>query len=92
MQTVQNYIQPLTKNLRNPQGLLQRSAPAAEKTVETAINNPQSFLARLRNLDRATLTQVGVVGAEVLGFFTVGEMIGRFKIIGYRSDAPHAAH
>jgi len=92
MQTVQTYIQPITKSLQNPQALLQRTAPAAEKTAETAINNPQSFLERLRNFDSATLQQVGIVSAEVLGFFTIGEMIGRFKIIGYRSSAPHGAH
>ena len=36
---------------------------------------------------------LGVVLAECLGFFTVGEMIGRFKIVGYRGklepDRPH---
>ena len=32
---------------------------------------------------------VGVVTAEVLGFFTVGEMIGRFKLVGYRGDREH---
>lgn len=92
MQTVQTYLQPITKNLSNPQAMFQRSGNAAEKTADAAINNPQSFVTRLRNMDTATLQQVGIVSAEVLGFFTVGEMIGRFKIVGYRSDAPHGAH
>jgi hypothetical protein len=35
---------------------------------------------------------VGVAGAEVLGFFTVGEMLGRFKIVGYKGDAGHEHH
>jgi hypothetical protein len=29
----------------------------------------------------------GVVAAEVLGFFTVGEMIGRMKLVGYHGEA-----
>jgi F-type H+-transporting ATPase subunit g len=41
-------------------------------------------------MDSATLKQVGIVTAEVIGFFSVGEMLGRFKIVGYRSEAPHA--
>lgn len=28
----------------------------------------------------------GVVGAELLGFFTIGEIIGRFKLVGYRVE------
>lgn len=83
MQTIQSYVQPLTKAFSNPSTLLNR-APAA--------NNPQSFLARARDMDSATLKQVGIVTAEVIGFFSVGEMLGRFKIVGYRSDAAHVHH
>lgn len=92
MQTVQEVINPLTKAVRNPAGLGSQYSKAAEKTAETAINNPQSFLTRLRNLDHATLTTVGVTTAEVIGFFSIGEMIGRFKIVGYRSSGAHAHH
>ena len=36
------------------------------------------------------MVAAGVVGAEVLGFFTVGEMIGRMKLVGYRGGVtPH---
>ena len=31
----------------------------------------------------------GVVLAELLGFFTVGEIIGRVKIVGYHGDVHH---
>ena len=31
----------------------------------------------------------GVVLAELLGFFTIGEMIGRVKIVGYHGDVHH---
>lgn len=33
---------------------------------------------------------VGVVSAEVLGFFTVGEIIGRRHIVGYQGEPEHA--
>jgi F-type H+-transporting ATPase subunit g len=37
-------------------------------------------------MDNTKLVAGGVVLAEVLGFFTVGEMIGRMKLVGYRGD------
>ena len=40
-------------------------------------------------MDGKQLASVGVIGAEILGFFTVGEMIGRLKVVGYRSDREH---
>lgn len=40
-------------------------------------------------MDRKQLASAAVIGAEVLGFFTVGEMIGRFKVVGYRGDVGH---
>lgn len=38
------------------------------------------------------MVTVGVIAAEVLGFFTVGEMLGRFKIVGYRGTPAHELH
>ncbi|KAK5131801.1 hypothetical protein LTR08_000556 [Meristemomyces frigidus] len=98
MQTVQSYLTPVQNAIRNPSGLMRsanQAGAAAEKTAESsakeAMNNPESFLERLRSFDAATLTTVAVVTAEVIGFFSVGEMLGRFKIIGYRGD-PHGEH
>ena len=31
----------------------------------------------------------GVISAELLGFFTVGEMIGKMKLVGYRGREIH---
>ncbi|KAL2255860.1 hypothetical protein VTK26DRAFT_2601 [Humicola hyalothermophila] len=50
--------------------------------------NPQ----QLRNLSRAQVVAGGVVFAECLGFFTVGEMIGRLKLVGYHGEVHHAHH
>ncbi|OAQ66951.1 mitochondrial F1F0-ATP synthase, subunit G [Pochonia chlamydosporia 170] len=48
--------------------------------------SPQNMLQQARNLSNAQLIAGGVVAAECIGFFTVGEMIGRFKIVGYHGE------
>ncbi|OQO06407.1 hypothetical protein B0A51_17997 [Rachicladosporium sp. CCFEE 5018] len=88
MQTIQSYLTPLQNAAKNYQTLLNRTSQTAAQTAEAAVKNPETFLTRLRNLDSATLIQVGVVTAETIGFFTIGEIIGKFKIVGYRSAAP----
>ncbi len=40
-------------------------------------------------MNRQQMVTAGVVGAEVLGFFTVGEMLGRMKLVGYTGDQEH---
>ena len=82
--TFQKYTQPVINAIRNPAGLL-------NKTTDTASSmSPESFLNRVRNMSTQQMVAAGVVGAEVLGFFTVGEMIGRMKLVGYRGGvAPH---
>ncbi|KAK3943704.1 ATP synthase subunit G, mitochondrial [Diplogelasinospora grovesii] len=85
MATFQSYFQNVFRQLRNPSALLQ----AAQKT---APSNPTSVLQAVRNLSRAQLIAAGVILAECLGFFTVGEMIGRMKIIGYHGETGAAHH
>lgn len=65
--------------MRNPSSLMSGVPSSSAMT-------PESILSRIRNLDRAQLVSGGVLLAEVLGFFTVGEMIGRMKMVGYRGD------
>ncbi|KAF2200146.1 hypothetical protein GQ43DRAFT_87603 [Delitschia confertaspora ATCC 74209] len=65
--------------LRNPSSLFSSSSSGAQ---------PTGILNRVRNLSTAEWASVGVVAAEVIGFFSVGEMIGRMKLVGYRSSAP----
>jgi hypothetical protein len=43
-----------------------------------------NVLSRVRNMGTAEMVGVGIVGAELIGFFTVGEILGRFKVVGYR--------
>lgn len=74
MQTFQNYYSMIFSMLRNPSNML-----ASVPIDRTAL------LAQLRNINTQQLTTAGIVTAEVLGFFTVGEMLGRMKIVGYRT-------
>ncbi|KAK8072497.1 F-type H+-transporting ATPase subunit G [Apiospora saccharicola] len=78
MQTVQSYYQSILKTARNPSALAQTTSKASQQ--------PATMLQQLRNVNSAQLIAGGVVAAECLGFFTVGEMIGRFKIIGYHGE------
>ncbi|PHH60264.1 hypothetical protein CDD81_1892 [Ophiocordyceps australis] len=46
----------------------------------------QNMLQQLRNIGSPQIAVGAVIFAECVGFFTVGEMIGRFKIIGYHGE------
>ncbi|KAI1251792.1 hypothetical protein MGN70_006361 [Eutypa lata] len=79
------YFQNVYKTyLQNPNALLQTASKAAQQ--------PANLLQQARNVSRAQLVAGGVLAAECVGFFTVGEMIGRFKIIGYHGGNPAAHH
>lgn len=85
VQTMQQYMQPALNALRNPTSLLQRVSSEASNTT------PQNVLAQLRGMSNAQWASIGIVAAEVIGFFSVGEIIGRFKLVGYRAKE-HAEH
>ncbi|KAF4967286.1 hypothetical protein FSARC_5116 [Fusarium sarcochroum] len=70
MATFQNTYQSLIKSIQN----------------RTIIQSSQNAIQQVRNIGPAQLAAGGVVAAEVLGFFTVGEIIGRFKLVGYHGE------
>ena len=96
LQAFQSYAQPLINALRSPLSALLRS-PTAQQVSNHASQvaqnpssmTPERILSAIRNVDRRQLVAGGVVFAEVLGFFTVGEMVGRMKLVGYRGDREH---
>lgn len=79
MATVQTYWQGLLRRVQNPSAL-------AQSAGKTATQQPASIFQTFRTQSPATLAASGVLLAECIGFFTVGEMIGRFKIIGYHGE------
>ncbi|KAK3627539.1 ATP synthase subunit G atp20 [Elasticomyces elasticus] len=95
MQSIQSYLTPVQNALRNPSALMNQTQSQANQAAGQAAKvaeNPDALMSRLRNFDSGAMASVGVIAAEVLGFFTVGEMLGRFKIIGYRSGEIPAHH
>ncbi|ERS99691.1 F-type H+-transporting ATPase subunit g [Sporothrix schenckii 1099-18] len=76
--TFQTAFQNAWVQLQNPAQLLQKTT---------------AFAKSARNLTPTQLAAGGVLAAEILGFFTVGEIVGRFKLVGYHTTAaPAAAH
>lgn len=58
--------------------------------VLPTLTNPQ--LLREKLSDREALKKGGIIAAELMGFFTVGEIIGKRKIVGFRGKIDHAGH
>ncbi|MCJ1281076.1 hypothetical protein MMC26_000394 [Xylographa opegraphella] len=80
--TFQSYLSPILHAVRNPSSLI-------SGTPSSGAITPEAILSRIRNMDRAQVVSAGVLTAEVLGFFTVGEMAGRRKLVGYNGDVHH---
>lgn len=57
----------------------------------TKAMNPEA-LQSVRNMNSSQLVAYAIIAAQVLGFFTVGEMIGRMKIVGYHGEVHHEEH
>ena len=87
MATISQHLQPVMNALKNPSGLLNAGA----RTAESASAQPVNVLNRLRGLSRTQWIGAGIVAAEVAGFFSIGEIIGRFKLVGYRTR-DHSEH
>jgi F-type H+-transporting ATPase subunit g len=78
---MQNYMQPALNAIRHPSSLMNRVASEAN----SAAQQPANYVSQVRNMSREQWYSIGVVVAEVVGFFSVGEIIGRFKLVGYRT-------
>jgi len=73
----QSHLQPVIEVVRTPSQLQKYTS-----------STPGRMLSSVRNMTGTQAAAVGVVIAEVIGFFTVGEMIGKMKIVGYRMAGP----
>ncbi|KAL2107177.1 hypothetical protein VUR80DRAFT_5593 [Thermomyces stellatus] len=79
--TFQSVYESAWQAIRRPRALIE----SVTKSMQPAQGG------RLR-ISNAQLATAGVVFAECLGFFTVGEMIGRFKLVGYHGEPAAAGH
>lgn len=90
-QQFSNTFQPVLNAVRNPTALLQSARQqVTAAATQTSASGSAGILSRVRGMERAQWATAGVVFAEVLGFFTVGEMAGRMKFVGYRGEVHHA--
>ena len=80
---IQSYLQPVINVARDPKNLMSRASSASNYIT------PETILSNIRNTNRQQLISFSVIGAELLGFFTVGTMIGRMKIVGYHGQPSH---
>ncbi|KDN64171.1 hypothetical protein CSUB01_03324 [Colletotrichum sublineola] len=88
LSTFQSYFQTALGALKNPNTLLNSVSSTASSAASAATAKSSSIASRI---NAASVAFGAVVAAECLGFFTVGEMIGRFKLVGYHGET-HAAH
>lgn len=59
------------------------------------MNKPCDLVAKYKNLTPNEVITYGAIGIQLVGFYTVGEIIGRRKLVGYREyyhPAEPAAH
>lgn len=80
MQTFQTYFQSAWKQLQNPQALMR------QVSSKVPTQNPAEGV---KNVSAAQWAAAAVLGAELVGFFTVGEIIGRMKLVGYHGEVEH---
>lgn len=70
----------MLNTMRNPSSLVSQNP---------GMLNPQQALNSIRNINRQQLATAGVVAAEAIGFFTVGEMLGKRQVVGYPGKIEH---
>ena len=58
-------------------------------SMSSVTATPEAMLNSVRNVNRQQMITLGVIGAETLGFFTVGTMLGRLKVVGYHGEVHH---
>ncbi|OLN84373.1 ATP synthase subunit g, mitochondrial [Colletotrichum chlorophyti] len=88
--TFQTYFQNALGALKNPSALLTSASSTASSAASAAAAAKPSNVAS--RINAASVAAGAVVAAECLGFFTIGEIIGRFKLVGYHGETPAAHH
>ncbi|KAI9705870.1 MAG: hypothetical protein M1836_005276 [Candelina mexicana] len=76
----QAYLQPLINAVRHPANVFTHTTTTSNTMA------PETILSQIRNLNRQQMVGGAVVLAEAIGFFSVGEILGRFKLVGYRGS------
>ncbi|EPS43697.1 hypothetical protein H072_2297 [Dactylellina haptotyla CBS 200.50] len=82
LEAFQNFYRPYVGPLLNPSGWWGHIKSIRPRI--SALPDPETALHRAQAIPKRDLAQYAILAAECLGFYTVGTMIGRRKIVGYR--------
>ncbi|KIW02280.1 uncharacterized protein PV09_06430 [Verruconis gallopava] len=87
----------LAKIVAREQKIAVPSSEAFVQAYKSAWNSIRSggiskSLSSVRSMGTAQMVGAGILGAELIGFFSVGEIIGRLKLVGYRGGKDHDEH
>ncbi|CDO93329.1 unnamed protein product [Kluyveromyces dobzhanskii CBS 2104] len=52
-------------------------------------NKPQQVVNMFKNIEKDQAVKVGAIGVQLLGLYSLGEIIGRRNIVGYRNYSSH---
>ena len=53
-------------------------------TARRYMNKPYDLIAKYNKLTVNEMVRYGAIGIQLVGFYSVGEIIGRRKLVGYR--------
>lgn len=52
-------------------------------------DKPQQVVSMLKNIEKDQAVKIGAFGIQLLGLYSLGEIIGRRKIVGYQNYSAH---
>ncbi|CAH01830.1 F1F0 ATP synthase subunit g [Kluyveromyces lactis] len=52
-------------------------------------DKPQQVVNLLKNIEKDQAVKIGAFGVQLLGLYSLGEIIGRRKVVGYRNYSTH---
>lgn len=79
--------------IRNPRSITSAAQSASNAAGNAASNaTPEAAMSSIRSVSGEQVGGIAIAAAQILGFFTVGTMIGRLKLIGYHGEVHHEEH
>ncbi|EWC48685.1 hypothetical protein DRE_01907 [Drechslerella stenobrocha 248] len=82
LESFQSFYRPYVGPFLNPANWLGQIKSIRPRI--STLPDPETALNSVRAIPTQSLSQYAIVAAECVGFFTVGTMIGKRKIVGYR--------
>ncbi|KAJ9477737.1 ATP synthase subunit g, mitochondrial [Pseudozyma hubeiensis] len=97
------YSEPIKYNLQVASNIAKQVYIAESLAPPTSVNSITSAYRHIYSkisdktywtqlLTKGTWKQVGIYAVEAYGIFTIGEMVGRRSLVGYKLDTSNHAH